>query len=50
MGSKGGVGTRGTSGATNADWVVLREGGRHPGDIVPFVLARARLEEEDSSS
>ena len=33
--------------AANTDWLMLREGGLHPRDIVPLVLSGARPEVED---
>ena len=47
MGPEGRVGTCGMRGVSDADGLVLREGGRCPGDIVAFVLAGAWSEIED---
>ena len=41
---------RSARGVTNADGLMLREGGRRPGDIVMFVLTRAWSEIEDGPS
>ena len=46
----GGACARGACGAANTDGLVLRKGGRGPGDVVSFVLTRARAEEEDGPS
>ena len=42
------MGTCGTSGASDADRLVLREGGWCSRDIIAFMLARSGTEEEDS--
>ena len=50
MGPEGRAGARGAHGAADADGLVLREGGRHSGDIVTFVLSRAWSEIENGPS
>ena len=45
--AEGGARARGACGAANSDGFVLRKGGRGPGDVVAFMLTRARSEEEE---
>ena len=49
-GLKGRAGMHSACGVTDANRLVLRQGGRHPGNIVVFMLARAWSEEKDGSS